>query len=159
MKFYFQIFLIFLYNFILMKNKGFFILTGNNEVNRAFSRYLYFVFGVDKGNIYYSTFEGSITPEIIEKTDFWIIEGFKPEEPENPTGWRTAKKCGKNVFVFFLSKPQLRIRENFIYFFNSREKLKNKLKKAMNKKVEINDFERIENLWKELKYEPLHHHH
>ena len=142
-----------------MKNKGFFILTGNNEVNRAFSRYLYFVFGVDKGNIYYSTFEGSITPEIIEKTDFWIIEGFKPEEPENPTGWRTAKKCGKNVFVFFLSKPQLRIRENFIYFFNSREKLKNKLKKAMNKKVEINDFERIENLWKELKYEPLHHHH
>jgi hypothetical protein len=142
-----------------MKNKGIFILTGSNEVNRAFLRYLNFVFGIESENIYYSTFEENITSEIIQKTDFWIIEGFKPEEPDNPTGWRTAKKCGKNVFVFFLSKPSLKIKADFIYFFNSKEKLKNKLENSMNKKIEIEDFEKIENLWKELKYEPLHHHH
>lgn len=145
--------------YFFMNKKGLLVLTGNRDVNLSFKRYIKYVFGMDEGNIFYLTFDDNITPNIMESTDFWIIEGFKPNEPDNPTGWRTAKKCGKKVLVFFLSSPPLEIKErHFFTFLNNR--LKKKIEEAMKSpKPAEKDFEEIEEKWEILKYIPDHHHH
>jgi len=150
--------------------KGILILTGSRELNLSLLRFLVYVFNIKKDNIYYFTFKDTqlISPDIIQNTDLWIIEGFDPEEPDNPVGWRTAKKCGKKVLVFFLFKPSIygearktesnKLKKYFIIF--NLENLKSKIKEVMEKKKpELKDFEEIENMWQKLKYEPSHHHH
>ncbi len=140
--------------------KTFVILTGNNELNISIKRFLHYVFNINKENIFHFTFESSLTPEILNESDIWIIEGFNPEEPSNPVGWRTAKKLNKKVLVIFLSQPKnLNLKESYFFTFslkNFKEKIENVIK---NEPPKIEDFEKIEEKWKELKYEPGHHHH
>lgn len=161
----------------IQKIKGILILTGSRELNLAFLRFISYVFNIKRENIYYFTFQDSdlISYDVVSDTDLWIIEGFDPENPQNPVGWRTAKKCGKKVFVFFLKRftvsDQQRtmkagqetgeaepIKKHFISF--DLNNLKEKLKEVIEKeKPDIRDFEEVEDIWEELKYEPKHHHH
>ncbi|MEN3045226.1 MAG: hypothetical protein ABDH37_08475 [Candidatus Hydrothermales bacterium] len=143
------------------------ILVGSKELALALLRFFIYVFDFRKEDIYYFTFKDfNIVPEdIVKKSILWIIEGFNPEEPENPVGWRTAKKCGKKVLVFFLSHPdcskeELKVISNkhFISFYL--DNLKRKIEEVINnEKPKEKDFEEVENIWNALKYEPTHHHH
>ncbi len=149
-----------------MKRKTAVVLTGSNELNVAIGRYLRFVVGMEEigfgrlGDPYsYMEIHNSM-----HKIGLWIIEAFNPEDPQNPEGFRTAKKIDGNVrFLLLFTEfvPENFPEEGLFWVVLPFKKpLSTKIEEIIqNPPPNIKDFEKLEEIWPLLKAEPRHHHH
>ncbi len=139
------------------------VITGSRKLNGALGRYLKYVMG------YMDILYGELgNPESIRREMFdanlWIIEAFNPEDPQNPEGFRTAKKIDGNVRFLLLFTgfvPEYFPKEGeFWVVLPFKKTLSTKIEEIIqNPPPNIKDFEEIEGVWPLLKAEPRHHHH
>lgn len=141
------------------------ILTGSDELNLSLKRYLSFFFK-DKVKKIYTARLGkpeTLHPEMLSSS-IWIAEAFNPEKIENPEGFRTVKKfAGKaKVLLLFVSGVPKNFPNSGPFWLTlpSATRLSEKIREIMNNPPPSeDDYQRLEELWPELKAEPLHHHH
>jgi len=141
------------------------LLVGSKDLGKALGRYLKFVIGENcQITIRYHGDPLAISRELLY-SDLWICEAIKPDEPENPEGWRTAKilpESTKRLIFFLPPLPQNFPLEGrfWITFPFHLPILKKKIENIMNSSsFGEQEFEEIEAKWPFLKKKLKGHHH
>jgi hypothetical protein len=145
-----------------MNEKKFLLLAGNKELNNSLKRYLKYVMNVFL--VRDGLFSENEFSQKMMNYGFYIIQAFDMEEQKNPVGWRTAKKIvspERRVLVLFLFVSESFPKEGpFWITFLSDKPLSEKIREVLdNPPPTEEDFERVEEMWPQLKYKPKGHHH
>lgn len=136
-----------------------FIVTGSRELAVALRRFITCVHLKVHFEFLLGTFDDtSISRSEWLETELLIVEGMNPNEPNNPVGWRTAKKSRKKVLVFF-DLPKKNFKPNEFFICTSIFDLKKKLEGVIKSSPALQkDYESVEKRYPFLTFEPKHHH-
>ena len=144
------------YNCHLMK---IFILTGTRKLSEALQKFVGYVFPEFQPEFSFGSFNyESINPIEWKEAEVLITEAMNPDEPNNPVGWRTAKKSKKKALVFF-ALPRKNFKPDEFFIATSISELKAKLESVIKSSPPLQkDYERVEKEYPFLTFEPKHHH-
>jgi len=91
-----------------------FILTGTRKLSEALQKFVGYVFPEFQPEFSFGSFNyESINPIEWKEAEVLITEAMNPDEPNNPVGWRTAKRVRKKHWFFLLFPGKTLNRMNF----------------------------------------------
>ncbi|HID56897.1 TPA: hypothetical protein EYP37_10240 [Candidatus Poribacteria bacterium] len=139
------------------------ILTGSDELNISLERYLRFTLEVEQVLTARLGHPETLESEMMS-SDLWIAEVFNPQDPQNPEGFRTAKKLADKVpflLLFIGDIPADFPKEgDFWLVMPSSTSLSSKIRDISNSPPPSEeDYRSLEEMWPLLGREPYHHHH
>ena len=139
---------------------NFFILTGNKNTADSLQRFVTHIFSAcsPEFSFGYLGRPETIVPQDWRDAEILIAEAFSLEHPDNPEGWRTAKKSQKKALVLF-TYPIKEMRQDVFFIASSILDLESKLENVIKmSRATQKDYICLEDQYPVLMNLPLHHH-